>query len=69
MKVDITRSNILSGAEYKKADKQLIITFIKGGQYLYEDVPENVFNDLISAESAGKYFLAHIKDKFKTEKL
>jgi hypothetical protein len=32
--------------------------------YLYEDVPEHVFNELVAAESVGKYFDQYIKDHY-----
>jgi KTSC domain len=48
---------------------KLFIRFKSGGTYRYEDVPGSVIVDLIIAESSGRYFAAHIKDKFETTKI
>jgi len=38
-----------------------------GGKfYDYRDVPENIYDDLLSAESVGKFFHANIKGKYQT---
>jgi hypothetical protein len=32
--------------------------------YGYRDVPEDVFDGLCAAESQGRYFAAHIRDRY-----
>ena len=46
------------------ADNMLKVRFKNGTEYHYYDVPEKVHADLMSAESVGKHFNAHIKGKF-----
>ena len=36
--------------------------------YLYRDVPVDVFDDLLAADSKGAYYVKHIKGKYKTER-
>lgn len=48
---------------------ELIIKFVSGPYYSYKDVPGDVFIGLRDAPSKGRYFMEHIRDMFKTEKL
>jgi hypothetical protein len=50
----------------------LYIEFTKGTVYSYASVPENIFESLKKAESAGKFFGSEIKGKYdfiKTDKV
>lgn len=62
-------SSHIADAEYDRAGRVLTIRFVKGGSYEYQEVPEDVYESLLSAESAGKFFAANIKGKFKSRKL
>lgn len=66
--VHTTRSSMLKTVSYDDKENCLSVTFASGGTYKYKDVPKTVFNELISAESEGKYFLANVKNKFEFEK-
>ena len=61
-------SSMISEVEYDEAEKLLKLKFTKGGWYGYLDVPKEVCQELLSADSVGKYFLANIKNKYETEK-
>ena len=50
-------------------DGTLYIEFNNGGVYSYAQVPKTVFQDLIIAESAGKYFTANIRNKYETTRV
>ena len=63
-----SRSSMFKHYSYNEAEKILSITFSNGGTYDYFDVPLEVLNQMDNAESQGKYFLAHVKPKFKCEK-
>lgn len=64
----VTRSTMITEIEYD-AEKQLLwLIFGKGGKYEYKDVPKDVYEGLLGAESIGKYFLANVKGRFETEK-
>jgi len=63
-----TRSSLLSSYGYDEAKSELIITFLKGGTYRYQEVPKEVFQAMENAESIGKYFLANVKNNYSFEK-
>ena len=50
------QSSMLSSCEYDEENKELTVTFTNGKDYVYEDVSKNIYDSLITAESAGKYF-------------
>lgn len=55
-------SSNLKAIEYDGAD--LFVTFHSGARWCYEGVPETVVNDLLNAESIGRFFLTGIKDSY-----
>ena len=64
----VTRSSMITDIEYDEENKLLRLKFAKGGWYEYKDVPKEVYNELLSADSIGKFFLARIKNNYETEK-
>lgn len=44
----------------------LFVTFHNGKRYLYENVPQMRYEELLKAQSAGKYFNQQISHKFKS---
>lgn len=68
-KVDVTRSGMIKSIGYDDVEKLLTLEFNSGGSYQYSDVPKEVFDGLLNAESAGKYFHAIIKGKYDSEKI
>lgn len=68
MSVKIVKSQeILNSSQVKKvalAEEGLLVTFTKGTEYLYKGVTEAVYEDMLKAESVGKYLNANIKGKF-----
>lgn len=67
--IHTTRSSMLKSIAYDHDEESLTVEFGNGGRYVYKDVPQTIFNDLVNAESEGKYFLANIKGKFEYEKI
>jgi KTSC domain len=65
--VKVNSSNI-DEVEYIPSTKTLQIRFKNGSLYNYFDVPEEVFEEFIKSESAGKYFQAHVKSAFQFSK-
>lgn len=57
-------SSQIALAIYDAAQRVLLVDFKSGGTYLYSDVPQLAFDNLVSAESAGKYFIGAIKPHF-----
>jgi len=64
----IVSSNLVS-AGYDPVTKELDIEFKGGTVYRYSDVPEHIYQGLISAPSAGSYHHANIKNSFSFVKL
>jgi hypothetical protein len=50
-------------------DNTLRIVFNSGRDYLYHDVPQDVFTDLVLAESIGRYFNTYIRDNYESSEL
>ncbi len=44
---------------------ELHIMFKGNKHYVFYDVPIEVYNELVLAESVGKYFHANVRDKYK----
>lgn len=65
MRHDFTNSSSLSYAEYDTVDKVLTVMFTSGKPYRYADVPKEVYQELTEAKSAGKFFQAYIKGRYK----
>lgn len=63
----VTSSNIAS-IGYDEETATLEIEFNNGSIYHYFDVPYNVYSELVSAESHGKYLAAHIKGHYRYAK-
>lgn len=64
MQHNFENSSSLKSAEYDSTDKILTITFNSGSSYRYRDVPKEVYQELIEAKSAGKFFQSYIKSKY-----
>lgn len=63
------KSNVIESCAYNEADKELTLDFKSGGSHKYSDVPKEIFEGILSAESAGKFFHANIKNKFPSERV
>lgn len=55
------RSSTIKSAGYDPTTLRLEVEFQSGSLYEYSKVPERVFQDLMKAASAGKYFAQYIK--------
>ena len=66
LRSSVTSSNI---AEVAYHEGKLFVKFHRSGWYQYEDVPVEVYTQLINAPSAGKYFIAEVRDKYHTTQL
>ena len=67
-RVPVDSSNIRSiGYDF---DTQILeIEFLSGGIYRYSNVPSNIHDELMAADSKGRYFAANIKEQYTTEKI
>ena len=64
----VKSSNILR-VRYDDKEKAMEVEFNNGGTYRYADVPKKLFEGMVQAPSAGKYFFAEIKGKFESVNL
>jgi hypothetical protein len=58
-------SSNLNRVRYDEDTMTLEIEFNDGNQYQYFDVPETVYQGLMSASSHGKYFHSQIKGSYR----
>lgn len=58
---------MLASATYDTEEKLMTLEFNGGKSYVYEDVEQGLYENLISAKSAGVYF-ASIKKNLKVKK-
>ena len=61
------KSSMLKAAD--KVGNDLVVEFKNGRKYLYKNVPEKIINDLLAAESAGKFLNAEIKQNYQGESM
>ncbi len=54
-------SSVVQAAGHSRV---LEIQFESGRVYQYFDVPESVYEEMMQAESKGKYFNAHIRNQY-----
>jgi lysyl-tRNA synthetase class 2 len=58
-------SSAVEFARYDHRRRELTIGFRgRPRPYRYEGVPSRVYRELITADSAGRYFNAHIRDRY-----
>ena len=59
------QSSALEQVSYDEVRHTLCATFRETGRtYIYEDVPQEVYDSLLFADSLGAYFNSHIRDHF-----
>lgn len=57
-------SSAIAAVGYDAAARELYVRFIDGETYIYEAVPERVFDDLLEAESKGRFVNLHVKPAY-----
>lgn len=62
-------SRMFTATAYAQAEQTLYLRFRSGDVYRYFDFPPERFQELLAAESKGRYFLAEIRDQFRYERL
>ena len=66
IKVD---SSMIYAVGYDPETQTLEVVFNRTGVYIYEGVPQEVYDGLLAAESKGRYMRAYIIDMYPTRKL
>ncbi len=62
-------SSNLASIGYHAARRILEVEFHSGSIYRYLEVPKEVFAEIMSAESKGRYFTAHIRNGYRFERV
>ena len=57
-------SSVLQRFLYDAEKSELVVTFVSGKSYIYEDVPREAYDALVAAPSKGALFNAHIRDEY-----
>ena len=57
-------SSLLQAATYRDQQARLELEFHGGAVYHYFAVPQPIYRDLLRAESKGRYFNSHIRNRF-----
>jgi hypothetical protein len=58
------RSTNIREAGFDAETNELEIVFADGARYRYRSVPESIYQELVSARSAGRYFHQKIRDRY-----
>lgn len=62
-------SRMFTAVAYAAETRILYLRFRSGVVYRYFEFPPEQFRAFLNAESQGRYFLAHIRDRFGYERL
>ena len=63
------QSTSLNAATFQEQRGYLELEFGSGAIYRYRDVPAQVYDELLRAESKGRYFNQHIRNRFRYAKI
>jgi hypothetical protein len=64
------QSSAIEQLSYDPRAHTLCATFRDSGRtYVYDEVPEDVYDGLLFADSLGAYFNAHIRDQFPSREI
>ncbi len=67
-RLPVTSSNVAE-IGYDPATMILEVAFLNGSVYQYFDVPESLYQELLHAESVGRFLNAQIKNSYRYTKL
>ena len=62
-------SHAITSVGYDRATNVLEIEFVDGDVYRYFAVPRRVHQELLAADSLGRYFQAQIRDRYGYERV
>ena len=62
-------STVIRRFEYRAELRELEIEFVTGRRYIYSEVPEQEAKAMRGAFSKGRYFNAHIRDRYRFREL
>ena len=62
-------SSSIDAVGYDPASKRLYVRFTSGNNYVYYEVAKRVFDDLLAADSKGRFLNAEIKGAYDYRRL
>jgi hypothetical protein len=62
-------SGLFTAAAYRPDARQLYLRFRDGNIYRYFDCTAEMYNSFLAAESKGRYFSSHIRNRFRYEQV
>ena len=62
-------SKLLAASAYDAGKRVLYLRFRSGDVYRYFELHEERYQEFLDAESRGRYFLSHIRNQFRYERL
>ncbi|MGH8899147.1 MAG: KTSC domain-containing protein [Egibacteraceae bacterium] len=62
-------STMLASVGYDPTTRTLEAEFTSGAVYRYSDVPPETYEGLMAADSHGRYFNAHIRDRYRYDRV
>ena len=62
-------SKLLAASAYDGGKRILYLRFRSGEVYRYFGFPEDQYRELLGAASRGRYFLNHVRNQFRYERL
>ena len=63
------KSKLLGAGAYDTEKHTLYLRFRSGDVYRYFGFPNPQYQDFLNAESHGRYFLSHIRNQFRYERM
>ena len=62
-------SSNIKAVKYDAKEEALFVVFTNGGHYAYSNVPQEVYDGLLEADSAGKFFHASVRSTYPVRKV
>jgi hypothetical protein len=63
------KSSMVYAVGYDRMTKELEVVFRKGGIWIYEEVPEDEYERMISSDSIGSYMRSCILDCYEGDQI
>lgn len=64
MELTVVESSMIYAVGYDPETETLHVVFNSGGTYIYENVPQDIYDGLMAAESKGRYMHAYVIDMY-----
>ncbi len=62
-------SEAIADVEYRPRARRLLVRFTSGELYAYEGVPGALYEELLAAESKGRFFQAKVRGQYPYSRL